>query len=80
MMKNLFVQEKDGKKTASFATIAEIYDDGISLLFDGETTPSQKHYQCNTSAVFAKGNRVKILRDSGTYIVEYPVGKPNITR
>lgn len=79
MMRNLFVQETDNKKTANFATIAEIYEDGISLLFDGETGPSQKHYQCNTAVSFTKGDRVKILKDSGTFVVEYPVGKPKIT-
>ena len=73
---NLFVQEQPEKKTVNFATVAEIYDDGISLIFDGEETPSEKHYKCNSFIVFVKGDRVRIAEDSGSYVVEYPVGNP----
>lgn len=73
---NLFVQEHPEKKTVNFATVAEIYDDGISLIFDGEETPSEKHYKCNSFIVFVKGDRVRIAEDSGSYVVEYPVGNP----
>lgn len=61
---------------ASFATIGAVYADGVSLIFDGETDPSEKHYLVNTACTFSAGQRVKILRDSGTYVVEYPVGAP----
>lgn len=60
----------------SFATIAAVYEDGISLLFDGEEEPGEKHYKCNTSVVFTAGDRVKIAADSGTFVVEYVVGYP----
>lgn len=76
---NLFVQPSKEKKKVIFATVAEIYADGISIQIDGEDAPSQKHYKCNTAVVFAKGGRVKIAADSGTYIVEYPIGNPRIT-
>lgn len=76
---NLFVQEPEEKKQINFATVSEIYEDGISLLFDGEDTPSEKHYKCNSFILFAKGDRVRIVEDSGTYIVEYPVGNPRTT-
>lgn len=66
--------QKTGKP--QFATIAEIYDDGVTLILDGETQPTQKHYLTNCDTVFAKGDRVKILRDSNTYVVEYKVGPP----
>ena len=59
-----------------FATIGEVYEDGVSLIFDGEDAATEKHYLCNTSAFFVAGDRVKILPDSGTYIVEYVVGTP----
>ncbi len=59
-----------------FATIGEVYEDGVSLIFDGEEAPTEKHYLCNTSAFFSAGDRVKILPDSGTYVVEYVVGSP----
>ena len=61
----------------SIATIDQIYDDGITLIFDGEETASEKHYKCNSFCVFAAGQRVRVIKDSGTYVVEYPVGNPN---
>ena len=60
----------------SFATVAAVYDDGISLLFDGNENPSQKHYKCNRAVAFAVGDRVHLAYESGTYSVEYPVGNP----
>lgn len=63
----------------NFATIGEVYEDGVSLVFDGNEEPSQKHYKVNTSIVFSPGDRVKILSDCGTYVVEYIVGNPAIS-
>lgn len=63
-----------------FATIGAVYEDGVSLIFDGEDAPTEKHYLCNTSAFFSAGDRVKILPDSGTYVVEYVVGSPKQQR
>lgn len=60
----------------SFATIGAVYTDGVSLIFDGETAATQKHYLCNTSVSFKAGDRVKIFAASGTYIVEYAIGPP----
>lgn len=59
-----------------FATIGAVYEDGVSLIFDGEDAPTEKHYLCNTNVYFSPGDRVRILEDSGTYIVEYVVGSP----
>lgn len=61
---------------ASFATIGAVLADGVTLIFDGTTTASTKRYKVNRSVAFAAGDRVKITRDSGTYVVEYPVGNP----
>lgn len=60
----------------SLATVGAVYSDGISLIFDGQTSASAKHYKCNTSVVFKAGDRVKVVKDSGTYIVEYVIGNP----
>lgn len=60
----------------SFATVAAVYADGISLKFDGSAAPSAKHYKCNAAIKFEAGQRVRIIKDSGTYVVEYPVGVP----
>lgn len=61
---------------ANFAVIGAIYADGVSLLFDNETEPSPKHYKVNAFVVFKAGDRVRIIKDRGTYVVEYPVGNP----
>lgn len=60
----------------NIATIGEVYDDGVSLIFDGEETASVKHYKVNSSIIFRPGDRVKIFSNSGTYIVEYVIGNP----
>lgn len=64
------------QKISNFATIGEIFEDGVSLIFDGQDAATEKHYKANTSIVFKAGDRVKILADSGTYVVEYVVGTP----
>lgn len=77
-------QEKESLSTPqpapqNFATIGEVYDDGVSLIFDGEENASEKHYKTNAFVVFHPGDRVRIISDSGTYVVEYPVGDPKKT-
>ena len=59
-----------------FATIDQVYEDGVTLLFYGQSSPSQKRYQCNRFAVFHAGDRVFLAKDSGTYIVLFPIGAP----
>ncbi len=60
----------------SFATVGTVYEDGIALIFNGAEAESLKHYKCNTAVRFTAGQRVRIIEDSGTYVVEYPVGAP----
>lgn len=60
----------------NFATIGAVYEDGVTLIFDGEDDPTDKHYLCNTSVEFHAGDRVRIVECDGTYIVEYVVGPP----
>lgn len=59
-----------------FAIVGGVYEDGLSLIFPGQTTASEKHYFCNTAIRFQAGQRVKVIQDSGTWVVEYPVGYP----
>lgn len=59
------------------ATVGAVYDDGLSLILEGQTEATTKHYKCNTSATFAAGDRVKVARISGSYVVEYVVGPPS---
>ena len=60
----------------SFATIGDVYDDGISLIFPGAEEASEKHYRANLYCKFAKGQRVYLAKDSGTYVVLFPIGIP----
>lgn len=60
----------------SFATVGTVYEDGIALIFNGAEAESLKHYKCNAAVRFTAGQRVRIIEDSGTYVVEYPVGAP----
>lgn len=69
------IQEKQ-PENASFATISQVFEDGVTLRFGQEDTPSQKRYRVNSFAVFHAGDRVCLAKDSGTYVVLFPVGKP----
>lgn len=61
-------------KTDFLATVYSVASDGIRLKFDGETEARQKKYKFNKSASFSPGQRVKVAKVGGTYIVEYPIG------
>lgn len=58
-----------------FATVTTVAEDGLGLLFDGEREATTKKYRYNKSITFQLGDRVKVARVSGTYVVEYPIGK-----
>lgn len=73
---DLLAEPAPAEMERHFATVGTVYEDGIALIFDGESEESEKHYLCNTGVTFAAGDRVRILRESGTYIVEYVVGPP----
>lgn len=60
----------------SFATIGGVYDDGLALIFPGAEEASEKHYRANLYCKFAKGQRVYLAKDSGTYVVLFPIGVP----
>ena len=59
-----------------FATVAGVYSDGLTLKFDGAAAASSKRYKCNTFFKFAAGDRVFIMKDSGTYVVICKIGAP----
>lgn len=74
--------ELEAEEVNTFATVGEVFEDGVTLIFDAqqEEGASEKHYRCNAGAVIAPGDRVKLLKDSGTYVVEYVIGAPNSKR
>ena len=58
------------------ATITEITTDGVKIMLDGDEEAGEKEYKVNAAQRFITGDRVKVEKNSGTYIVEYVVGKP----
>ncbi len=78
MITGLSQQKMTAETAPSFdlATVGAVYPDGLSLIFDGGESESAKHYKCNTAVTFQTGDRVKISKISGTYVVDYVVGNP----
>lgn len=66
--------QKREQAQSFLATVAGVYSDGVTLRIDGSET--KKHYLANASQSFSVGDRVKVAKISGTYIVEYKIGKP----
>ena len=58
------------------ATVTEVTNDGLKLQFDGSSEASSKVYKCNSACIFSVGDRVKVTKHSGTYIVDYVIGAP----
>ena len=63
----------------NLATVTAVTAVGLQIRIDGDEQASSKAYPCNSGARFQVGQRVRIKPDSGTYIVEYPVGAPMAT-
>ena len=74
---NPFVDEALGGEPQpfSFATVAGVYADGLSLQFPNEAA-SAKHYLCNQYCKFAVGQHVFVVKVSGTYVALCPIGAP----
>ena len=60
----------------ALATVAAVYTDGVTLIFDGETEPTTKRYLASRSCVMMAGDRVKVCKIAGTYVVEFVIGPP----
>lgn len=71
------ISEQRSPDVQIIATVDTVYTDGATLIFAGESASSAKHYKANAGAVLAAGDRVKIAKVSGTYIIEYAIGAPN---
>lgn len=68
--------ERSNPLEAQLAKVVSVSSRGIQLLFDGASASDGKIYPCNACAEFRAGDRVKVAKVSGTYIVEYPIGAP----
>ncbi len=58
------------------ATVASVEATGVKIQIDGDDAAGDKVYRVNAQQMFAVGDRVKIAKNSGTYIVEYALGNP----
>lgn len=70
-------QEQLGKTELpqmAFATVVSVNNDGLELIFDGETEASTKRFPCNTGVSFAVGQRVLLMKVNGSYVALCPVG------
>ena len=69
-------QQPKAEPEFNFAIVAEVHSDGLSLYIGAETTPTEKHYKCNTTCKFSAGQKVFIQKASGEYVVLFPIGNP----
>lgn len=76
----IVVNSAAAKETFATAEIAAVTPTGFRLKFPGEAAASEKVYKGNAGVRFYPGQRVRVLEDSGTYIVEYPIAGPNLYR
>lgn len=72
----LLDQQQPAGADLLLATVAAVTADGLSLIPDGETEATQKKYKYMTSAYAAPavGDRVVVMRLSGTYVVLGKIG------
>lgn len=68
---------EETEQAYQLATIGEVFDDGVTLIFDGETEAGEKHYKANTSATLEAGQRVAVQAIAGSYVVMFAIGEPN---
>ena len=66
----------DDETDIILATIKAVSSTGVTILVDGDEEASSKEYKTNAAQHFASGDRVKIIKNSGTYLVEYVIGSP----
>ena len=69
-------EEQAEQEEILIATVGAVTETGVTLIFAGEESASEKTYQGNISAALKAGDRVKITKDSGTYLIDYAVGVP----
>lgn len=72
---NSITEPAEGPQPFTFATVGSVYSDGVTLIFPGEGE-SVKRYSVNQFCKFAAGQKVAVQKDSGTYVVMFPIGPP----
>ena len=76
---DFYAQEETAPETTDdieLATVAAIGENGVTLLIDGNEESGTKEYRVNAAQLIQAGDRVKISRISGSYVVNFVVGSP----
>lgn len=60
----------------NLATVGAVRSSGVTLIFEGQDAASEKIYHCNSDVRLVAGDRVRVKKDSGTYLVEFAIGDP----
>lgn len=67
---------EDAATEIILATVTDVSEDGVSILIDGEDAAGEKEYRGNAAQLIEIGDRVKIRKNSGTYLIEYVIDAP----
>ena len=69
-------EELESSDDLILATVASVGNNGVTIIIDGDDEAGEKQYKVNAMQRLVAGDRVKICRTSGTYVIEYVIGKP----
>ena len=69
-------EEEENQEEIVLATVAEVTANGVKITIDGSDEAGDKEYKANSSQLIKQGDRVKIHKNSGTYLIEYVIGSP----
>ena len=69
-------EETEEPEEIVLGTVTAVGSNGVQIQADGAEEAGTKDYKVNSMQLFAVGDRVKILKNSGTYLIEYVVGTP----
>lgn len=79
-MDELFLPESEfapgTTDSIELATVAAVGSDGVKLLIEGNTEAGEKEYKVNAAQLIKVGDRARISRISGSYVVEFILGTP----
>lgn len=73
---NDIIVENEAQEEIVLATVTEVGTEGVKILIDGSDEAGEKEYKVNSIQKIAAGDRVKIFKNSGTYLIEYRIGAP----
>lgn len=67
--------EPQEENKRAYGTITAVTEEGINVLFDGETEASTKPFYCNSGISYKVGDRVLLEKINGGYLIVCTVGK-----